>query len=118
MEVIKPPPIRDEMFAEKNILQKTWVLFFENLFRKAQQVEFNETIAYVEKGVGETSTRDKDEVAMALLSGSSVVSTREVTSADSIDQSAISAFVSEKSVSSKTSENDITDILTLYWTGV
>lgn len=118
MESMKPPPIRDEMFVGKNVLQKTWILFFENLFRKAQQVDFNETIAYVEKGVGETSTREKDEIAMALLSGSSLVSTRDTTSVEPIDQGAIAAFISEKSVSSKTSESDTTDILTLYWAGV
>lgn len=40
-----PPPIRDAMFLGKDILQRTWIMFFEGLFRTVQDSKDSELLA-------------------------------------------------------------------------
>jgi len=93
---LQPPPIRDNMFSESNVLQKTWVLFFENLFRKMTVVDDEET----------TTVMARESISIA--------SSRE----DNFADASLTALLLSSPELTSTKDTTVNDLLTLYWAGV
>jgi hypothetical protein len=103
------PPFREEFFQAPGILSKIWTKYF---IKVATAIEDDDTnvLTNAINTIGEVSSRQEDQIAVVLLPRSESSSTLS-----GIEQAGLSAFLSEKSSSSRDADSDL---LTLYWVGV